>query len=53
MTWEELEELKAARETIKGFARSLFDCPVEELKEPYKGAYEKLGEVIERWECTP
>ena len=53
MTMEELQTLIAAREALKGFARSLFDCQVEELSEPYKGAYEKLDEVIERWECKP
>ncbi len=52
MTWEELRALVAAREAIKNFAVGI-GSTVDELSEPYKGAYEKLDEVIKRWETIP
>lgn len=52
MTWEELQAMKVARDAIKNLA-DIAMCQVDELKEPYKGAYEKLDEIIKRWETIP
>lgn len=52
MSFEDLQVLKEAREVIARLAATI-GIDIDELPDTYGDAYQKLDEVIAKWETTP